>query len=199
MDFWEAMRLARDRTARTTTVLMASAWTVHEPREVPAMETTVAVAATAGSPFAPHDGSDGHDLIGAGSTRVTGYPVGAGWVGDTLAEDGGPAAVLLLMEEPALPGRSVRARPVALLHTLVDGRPRTALVCVTAHDANFAALTDVAALRAWHADEDTLGVLLHRLDPGHRWRVTACEGPTAAEAFLAEARHAYERLTGCLE
>lgn len=166
------------------------------------MEVTVAVAATVGSPFAPDaggDGPDGDDLVCEGSTRVTGYPVGAGWASDTLADDGGPSAVLLLMEEPALPGRSVRARPVALLHTLVDGRPRDDVICVPAHDANFAALTGPGALRAWHGDDDTLGAVLRRLDPAHHWRVVGCEGPAAAEAALAATRNAYERLTGRLE
>ncbi|MCS0603697.1 inorganic diphosphatase [Streptomyces sp. LP11] len=163
------------------------------------MEVTVAVAATVGSPFAPHDGADRHDLVDSGSVRVTGYPVGGGWVGETLTEEGGPAAVVLLMAEPALPDQSVRARAVALVHALVDGQPRTEVLCVPAHDPNFAALTDAGALRAWHADEAALSAVLHRLDPAHRWRVADCEDAAAAEAFLAEARHCYERLTGCLE
>ncbi|MFF7144538.1 inorganic diphosphatase [Streptomyces nodosus] len=167
--------------------------------EVSAMEVTVAVTATAGSPFAPQDGSDGYDLVSVGSIRVTGYPVGAGRVDDTLTDDGEPTAVLLLMEEPALPGQSVRARPVALVHALVDGSPRAEVLCVPAHDPNFAAFTAPGTLPAWHADADTLATVLHRLDPGRHWRVTGCEGPTAAEPFLAEARHSYERLTGCLE
>ncbi|MET8631729.1 inorganic diphosphatase [Streptomyces sp. NPDC004680] len=163
------------------------------------MEIMVAVAATIGSPFAPGDGSDGSALMSAGSIRVTGYPVGAGWVSNTLAEDGGATAVLLLMEEPALPGRSVRARPVALIRALVDGQPRAELLCVPTHDANFGTLTSIEALRAWRVDEDTLATILHRLDPTHRWRVADLEGPATAEAFLAEAHHSYERLTGCLE
>ncbi|MEU6284403.1 inorganic diphosphatase [Streptomyces sp. NPDC047028] len=162
------------------------------------MEITVAVAATAGSPFAPalEDGPGADDLLSEGSIRVTGYPVGAGWVTDSLTEEGRPAAALLLMEEPALPGQSVRARPVALVHAEVDGQPRVEVVCVPAHDANFAGLSDVAALRAWRADEGTLAAVLHRLDRGHQWRITACDGIEAAETFLAEARHAYERLAG---
>ncbi|MFC9154661.1 inorganic diphosphatase [Streptomyces bauhiniae] len=159
------------------------------------MECVIVVAATIGSPFAPADGSDGYALMSAGSIRVTGYPVGAGVVAGTLTDDGNPADALLLMEEPALPGQEIRARPVALLHTLVDGLPRTEVLCVPAHDANFAALTDVAALRAWHADEGTLATVLHRLQRGHRWRITELEEAPAAEKFLAEARHCHEGLT----
>ncbi|WP_030421778.1 inorganic diphosphatase [Streptomyces sp. SCSIO 75703] len=160
------------------------------------MEVTVVVGATVGAPFAPADGSDGYTQVSAGSTRVTGYPVGAGHIDDTLTEDGEPTAALVLMEEPALPGRTVRARPVALVHALVDGRPRAEVMCVPAHDPNFAELTGPVALREWHADEETLAVVLHRLDPDHHWRVAHCEGPVAAEEFLDEARDAYERLTG---
>ncbi|MEW2131885.1 inorganic diphosphatase [Streptomyces sp. NPDC005435] len=161
------------------------------------MEFLVTVDATIGSPFAPPDGSDGHDLMSAGSTRVTGYPVGSGSAGGTLTGQGGTVPVLLLMEEPALPDRTVRARPVALLHALVDGRPETRVLCVPAHDANFASLADVSALRVWHADEDTVATVLRRFDRSHRWRVMDFEGAAAAEEFLTEARRAYERLTGC--
>jgi inorganic pyrophosphatase len=192
------MRLATTaREPEPRTVLMASTRIFDNPREVPTMEITVAVTATAGSPFtpAPDDGPGADDLLSEGSTRLTGYPVGAGWVTDSLTEDGRPAAVLLLMEEPALPGRAVRARPVALLRAVIDGQPRAEVVCVPAHDANFAALNDAAALPAWHADEETLAVILRRLDRGHQWRITACDGIEAAETFLADAHLAYERLT----
>ncbi|MEU6403449.1 inorganic diphosphatase [Streptomyces sp. NPDC046985] len=151
------------------------------------MEWTIAVRALAGSPFAPSDGSDGYDLLSAGSTRVTGYPVGTGPVSGTRAEDGAPVAALLLMEERARAGQCVSARPVALLHTVADGRPRSQVLCVPTHDANFAALRDVDALRAWHADDDALATVLRRLDPAHRWRVTGCEGAAAAAAYLSAA------------
>ncbi|WP_415941906.1 inorganic diphosphatase [Streptomyces sp. 067-1] len=154
------------------------------------MEITVTVTATAGSPFTPipDDGPCADDLLSVGSTRVTGYPVGAGWATDHLTKDGTPASVLILMEEPALPGQSVRARLVALLHAVADGQPRTEVLCVPAHDANFAALTDAAELLSWHADADTLAAVLYRLDRGHQWRITSCEGVEAAETFLTAAR-----------
>lgn len=163
------------------------------------VEVLVAVEATAGSPFTPNDGAETYDLLWAGSSPLSGYPVGEGHVPDSLAGDGEPAAVLLLMEEPARPGVSVRARPVALLHQLVDGRPCDEVVCVPVGDAHFASLTGPEALCAWHADTDALTAVLRRFRPGHTCEITACENRAAAETFLAEAQHSYERLTGSLE
>lgn len=156
------------------------------------VEVTVAVEATAGSPFAPDNGPGAYE-----SSR--GYPVGNGCVTDSLAEDGMPADVVLLMEEPAFPGQAVRARPVALLHAIVDGRPREEVVCVPADDENFAALTDLPQLHDWHADEIALAAVLRRFHAGHHCQVTGCEGRQSAETFLAQAHHSYERLTGSLE
>ncbi|MFB9831921.1 inorganic diphosphatase [Actinoallomurus acaciae] len=161
-------------------------------REVTMVEITVAVEATAGSPFAPDDGPGAYGSPG-------GYPIGNGCVTDSLAEDGMPVDVVLLMEEPALPRQAVRARPVALLHAVVDGRPREEVVCVPAGDENFASLTDLPQLADWHADELALAAVLRRLRAGHHCQVTGCEGRRSAETLLARAHHSYERLTGSLE
>ncbi|MEU6284409.1 inorganic diphosphatase [Streptomyces sp. NPDC047028] len=164
------------------------------------LDITVAVDATAGSPFTPEDDAAGsYDLLWHGPSQLYGCPVGDGYMPDSLTELGGPANVLLLMEEPAHPDRSVWARPVALLHAVRDGQPYDEVLCVPAGDPRFAALTGPEALRLWHADEGALATVLRRFRPGHTWQITGCEGCREAEEFLAEAHHSYERLTGSLE
>jgi inorganic pyrophosphatase len=164
------------------------------------VEVTVAVEATAGSPFTPdEDAMRAYDVLWHGPSQLCGCPVGDGYVPDSLTEEGGPANVLLLMEEPARPDRTVRARPVALLRAVRDGQPYDEVVCVPTGDPRFAPLTGPEALRAWHADEGALAAVLRRFRPGHVWQVTGCEGCRVAEEFLAEAHCSYERLTGSLE
>ncbi|MGW5231406.1 inorganic diphosphatase [Streptomyces nodosus] len=162
------------------------------------MQILVAVERTAGSPFTPDDVPVSHDLLWAGSSSLSGYPVGDGYVPESWTDEGGPANVLLLMEEPARPG-PLCARPVALLHTAEDGQPYDEVLCVPVGDAYFASLADAADLPAWHADKETLAAVLSRLRPGHIWQITACEGHRAAEGFLTEAHHFFEHLTGSLE
>ncbi|MGW4349975.1 inorganic diphosphatase [Streptomyces sp. NPDC004690] len=163
------------------------------------MKVTVTVSTTVGSPIAPYDGADPHDVTDTGSVRQTGYPLASGCVPDTLTGDGQPVGVVLLTEEPVPPGQPVEARPVALIHALADGQPNTLVFCVPVHDANFAMLTGPDDLRAWHADRESLDTLLHRLHHNQHWQVTGYDGAAEAELLLGEARHSYERLTGCLE
>lgn len=153
---------------------------------------TVRVEATAGSRFTPEDSF-------APSRVLTGWPVGEGYVENSLTEDGEPAKALVLLNEPALPGTAVAARPVALARLVVDGEPRETVVCVAEKAADFDAITGVRELRAWHADEAALGEMLLRFGPGHSWQVTGYEGCPAVDEFLARARLGYERLTGSLE
>lgn len=162
------------------------------------MECTITVTATVGSPFAPKDGTDGSALVGTGSTGVTGYPVGHGPVEDTADDHGQPVTALLLMPEPALPGGTLTARPVAVLHVSAPGRAQAVVVCVPTHDAHFATLTDLDRLRAWQVDEQSAALVLRRLDRGHSlmWSVTRIEGTEPAAAYLVAARARYRQVTG---
>ncbi|MFD4973347.1 inorganic diphosphatase [Streptomyces sp. NPDC058424] len=162
------------------------------------MEVTVQVEATVGSRVAPDHEPEPAPRQWAGHPVLDGFPVGEGFVSDSLAPNGEPADVLVLMEEPALPG-TVRARPVALLHASVDGRPVDEVVCVTARDPHFEKITGLPGLQAWHCDDAALEALLRRLGHGHAWQVVGCEGAAGAEEFLSDAHHTYERLTGCID
>jgi inorganic pyrophosphatase len=133
---------------------------------------------------------------GSGAGRED-WPVGFGEVHNTLTEDGQPAEALVLMREPALPGRDVVSWPVAVLHLRGD-RPHDTFLCVS-EDQAFIDLADLADLPRWHAAADVWLAVLDRLDPRHAHRVTACGPKVEAEHLLAEAQHDYLLLTGCLE
>ncbi|MGW3497322.1 inorganic diphosphatase [Streptomyces sp. NPDC001020] len=135
------------------------------------------------------------------SSRLTsgGWPVGHGSVPDTL-DDGRPLDALVLMPEPALPGATVPALPLAVLHLAAPQSATVApvLLCV-AEDPRFVDLGGAedptrrpAALDAWAA-------VLARLQPRTSYKITDCGPRTEAERLLAEAHRAYERLTGCLD
>src|SRR3954454_25313425 len=65
---------------------------------------------------------------------ATGYPGDYGFVPDTLAEDGDPIDVLLLLDEPTFPGCQVRARIIAVSWMRDEAGPDAKLLCVPADD-----------------------------------------------------------------
>jgi inorganic pyrophosphatase len=162
------------------------------------MEISIAVEKTTASPIASGEVADLLATVWPGDAESHGYPVGEGRVPHTLTTDGGPAEALVLMEEPALPGSTVKGRPVALYHLLVDGRPREEVICVAAGDPHFEKITDPEGLAPLQADTGALAAVLRHLAPHHSWRVTGCDGHQAAEEYLAQARQRFQNLVGTL-
>jgi inorganic pyrophosphatase len=152
---------------------------------------TVAVEATIGSTIGPARSS-------AEEPMTQGWPVGRGWVPDTLDEDADPVEALVLMPEPAVGGVWVRAWPVAVLHLTVQDRPEDDVVCV-ADDPACGELVAAGDLAYWCAEPDAWTTALARLSPGPMGVVTGYGPREEAEALLAQAHRAYERLTGCLD
>lgn len=130
--------------------------------------------------------------------RLGGWPVGKGTVPDTLGADGRPVEALVLMQEPALPGDEVAARPVALLQLSEADRDRDELVCV-AEAEPFADLVDVPDLGRRHAGPSAWAGVLARLSHGSAPRVTGYGQRAEADRLVEQARHSYLQLTGCLE
>ncbi len=63
----------------------------------------------------------------------TAYPAAYGFVPGTLAEDGDPLDVLILLPAAVVPGAVVRARPIGVLHMEDEKGPDEKIVCVP-HD-----------------------------------------------------------------
>ncbi|MBC3843287.1 hypothetical protein GXW82_32975 [Streptacidiphilus sp. 4-A2] len=162
-------------------------------------EVTVMLEATVGSALKPGPEPVVPDPDRGGRRVLDGCPVAEGFVQYTLDEDGQPLDAVVLMDEPALPGREVRARPVAVLYALCDGQPTEVVVCVDTADPRFVGMAGLEDLRAWHADQRSLAQLLGRLGPDRDWAPLRWEGPDAAEEFVFRAQRSYQRMTGCPE
>ncbi len=78
---------------------------------------------------------------------ATVYPADYGFVPDTLAEDGDPLDVLVLLEEPTFPGCWVTVRPVGVLWMTDDAGPDAKLICVEAHDPRYSEVTDLDGIQ----------------------------------------------------
>src|SRR5687767_12998785 len=73
----------------------------------------------------------------------TGYPGDYGFVPDTLAEDGDPIDVVVLLDEPTFPGCLIRARIIAVYWMRDEEGPDAKLLCVPADDPRKAHLREL--------------------------------------------------------
>ena len=73
----------------------------------------------------------------------TGYPGDYGFVPETLAEDGDPLDVVVLLDEPTFPGCLIRARIIAVYWMRDEEGPDAKLLCVPADDPRKAHLQEL--------------------------------------------------------
>src|SRR3954452_4057687 len=77
---------------------------------------------------------------------ATQYPADYGFVPDTLAEDGDPLDVLVLLDEPTFPGCHIHARPVGVFWMSDEAGPDAKVLCVPATDPRHGRIHDLADL-----------------------------------------------------
>jgi inorganic pyrophosphatase len=74
---------------------------------------------------------------------ATVYPADYGFVPDTLAEDGDPLDVLVLLEEPTFPGCWVTVRPVGMLWMEDEKGHDAKIICVEPNEPRFRDVTEL--------------------------------------------------------
>ncbi|CAA2957829.1 soluble inorganic pyrophosphatase 4-like isoform X1 [Olea europaea var. sylvestris] len=74
------------------------------------------------------------------------YPHNYGFIPRTICEDGDPIDVLVLMQEPVLPGTYLRARAIGLMPMIDQGEKDDKIIAVCADDPEFRHYTDIKEL-----------------------------------------------------
>ncbi|GKU94486.1 hypothetical protein SLEP1_g7983 [Rubroshorea leprosula] len=74
------------------------------------------------------------------------YPHNYGFIPRTICEDSDPMDVLVLMQEPVLPGSFLRARAVGLMPLIDQGEKDDKIIAVCADDPEFRHYTDIKEL-----------------------------------------------------
>jgi inorganic pyrophosphatase len=74
---------------------------------------------------------------------ATNYPADYGFVPETLAEDGDPLDVLVLLEEPTFPGCWIHARPVGVLWMRDEKGEDAKIICVEPNEPRFRDVKDI--------------------------------------------------------
>ena len=81
------------------------------------------------------------------------YPADYGFFPGTLAEDGDPLDVLVLLDEPTFPGCHILVRPIGVFWMRDEKGPDAKIVAVPAHDPRWADVNDISDMRSFDLDE----------------------------------------------
>ncbi|MEO8254394.1 MAG: inorganic diphosphatase [Flavobacterium sp.] len=71
------------------------------------------------------------------------YPADYGFIPETLALDGDPLDVLVLINEPTFPGCVIEVKPIGVFHMADDKGPDEKIICVPVSDPIWNSLNDL--------------------------------------------------------
>ena len=125
------------------------------------------------------------------------YPADYGFVPETLAEDGDPLDVLVLLEQATFPGCNLWARPVGVFWMRDEAGPDAKVLCVPDKDPRWAHVDDISDLsdhllsEIGHFFEVYKALEPHKFSETREW-----EGRSVAEKLVEEARAMYDQEHG---
>jgi inorganic pyrophosphatase len=120
------------------------------------------------------------------------FPYDFGFLPRTIATDGDPIDVLLLMDEPAFPGCAVLARLIGVIEgEQVDGKKRIRndrLVAVAEANHMYANVKKLKDLPSkWIKELEVFFVNYHNLE-GKEYRLLGCKGADTALKLIKQAK-----------
>lgn len=123
---------------------------------------------------------------------ATVYPADYGFIPGTLAEDGDPLDVLVLLEDPTFPGCVVSARPVGIFWMTDEKGPDAKIICVPEGDPNWNDVSDLEELPRHLLDEIRHFFEVYKdLEPGKSSSTMGYEGLGSALSQIDMARKRY--------
>jgi inorganic pyrophosphatase len=123
---------------------------------------------------------------------ATQYPADYGFVPHTLAEDGDPLDVLVLLDEPTFPGCHIAVRPVGVFWMRDEKGPDAKVLCVPEADPRWAGVGDIRDIKGHLLDEIAHFFDVYKqLEPGKNTDTRGWEGAASAKAAVEDARSRY--------
>jgi inorganic pyrophosphatase len=120
---------------------------------------------------------------------ATQYPTDYGFIPNTLADDGDPLDIMVLLDEPTFPGCSILARPIAVLRMRDEAGGDDKVLSVPATDPRWSPLHDLNDVGSFLLDEiDHFFTVYKQLEPGKltepgRWADRQAAEETVQRAF----------------
>ena len=120
------------------------------------------------------------------------YPGDYGFVPRTLAEDGDPCDVLVLLNEPTFPGCQIDARPIGVLRMLDRGEPDDKVLAVPANDPFYSEYFDIADIPQHYLKEVEHFFSIYKDLEGRRVQTIGWEQNADAMRIVMEAVARYD-------
>ncbi|MBS1785644.1 MAG: inorganic diphosphatase [Acidobacteria bacterium] len=120
------------------------------------------------------------------------YPAEYGFIPSTLAPDGDPCDVLVLINGATYPGVVIKARPVGVLRMHDDKGQDDKVLCVAADDPNYAHVHDLKDLPPHFMKEVEHFFLTYKDLEEKDVHTDGWEGREAALAFVKQCVEAYK-------
>ena len=177
---------------------MINAWRDLSPGRHPPEEVTAVVEIPSGSrnKYELHKES-GLIRLDRVLYSAVHYPGDYGFVPRTLAEDGDPCDVLVLLNEPTFPGCQIDARPIGVLRMLDRGEPDDKVLAVPTHDPFYGEYFDIADIPQHYLREVEHFFHIYKDLEGKRVQTVGWEQSDVAMRLIVEAiaRYAEKYLT----
>ena len=123
---------------------------------------------------------------------ATQYPADYGFIPDTLAGDGDPLDVLVLLDESTFPGCHIRARPIGVFWMKDEAGPDAKVLCVPAGDPRWDAYNDLPDVPEHLLEEIHHFFEVYKaLEPHKDADVRGWDNRDAALEAIEEARRSY--------
>jgi inorganic pyrophosphatase len=120
------------------------------------------------------------------------YPGDYGFIPGTLAEDGDPLDVLVLINEPTFPGCLITVRPVGVLHMTDRGDPDEKILAVPSEDPYHQEYFDIADLPQHYLREVQHFFSVYKDLEGKRVEIGGWDKSVAAMRTIQECIARYE-------
>ncbi|MBI5223770.1 inorganic diphosphatase [Candidatus Micrarchaeota archaeon] len=121
------------------------------------------------------------------------YPGDYGIVPRTLAEDGDPADVIVLVTQPTFPGVLMECRPIAVLGMIDKGEKDDKILCVPKDDPRFFPLKDLKDVPKAILDEISNFFATYKLLENKKVEISGWKDASAAKAILSDCKARYDK------
>ena len=123
---------------------------------------------------------------------ATRYPADYGFVPDTLAEDGDPLDILVMVDEPSFPGCHIKVRVLGVFWMKDEAGPDAKILSVPVSDPRWEGIDDLAGVAPFILQEiENFFEIYKTLEPGKSTHTAGWQGRVEAEEAVEDARKRY--------
>ncbi|HEX7358926.1 MAG TPA: inorganic diphosphatase [Bryobacteraceae bacterium] len=119
------------------------------------------------------------------------YPGDYGFIPGTLAEDGDPMDILVLVDQPSFTGCLMEARPVGVLNMVDQMRPDQKILAVPNRNPRFESIHTVDQVFPHVIREIEYFFSIYKELQGMKTKMEGWAGPREARKVITESRQAY--------